>query len=130
MNPINPHDWLIKAERDLRAANDLNLHSTDVPDVICYHCQQAVEKFLKSLIIHYKQPFRRTHDVEELLDLLSVIDKTIDSEFYVEALKVKNYSVDIRYPEPEPDPSPDKIAEALAAATFFQNYARRALGLQ
>ncbi len=40
-------NWLIKAHRDFRAAeNELGIESEDIlTDVICFHSQQAAEKF-------------------------------------------------------------------------------------
>ncbi|MCB0599205.1 MAG: HEPN domain-containing protein [Lewinellaceae bacterium] len=45
----NPHDWITKAERDLELARDAFQMNKDYWDLICYHCQQATEKFFLSL---------------------------------------------------------------------------------
>ena len=129
MNPSNPHDWFIKADRDFGLANSTWLPKSEYPDLICHHSQQAAEKFLKALIVYYKLPLRKTYNLEELLDILTTADPTIGADFYLEALKVKNYAVCIRYPDPSGDPSPADVAEALTSATFFRTFAANKLGV-
>ena len=56
--------WLLKAERDLTAAQKL---ATDLPDIAIYHCQQGAEKALKSfLILHDRDP-GDTHNINTLV---------------------------------------------------------------
>lgn len=129
MNPLNPHDWFIKADRDLGMAKSAQIHTPEYPDLICYHCQQAAEKFLKALVIHYDLPLRKTHDLEELLDILGTVDSSITSGFYDEALKIKNYVVGIRYPDPSGDPTEADVEEALTTAAFFRTFAAGVLGV-
>jgi HEPN domain-containing protein len=54
-----PHDpvriaetksWLVKAARDLRAADHEWSATPPLRDDIAFHCQQAVEKFLKAFL--------------------------------------------------------------------------------
>jgi HEPN domain-containing protein len=48
--------WLIKAESDFRVIeHELKLPDDEiVKDAVCFHCQQAVEKYLKAFLIHHK----------------------------------------------------------------------------
>lgn len=129
MNPLDPHDWFIKADRDLGMAKSGQIHTPEYSDLICYHCQQAAEKYLKALVIYHGLPLRKTHDLEELLDILSTVDASINDSLYDEALKIKNYAIGIRYPDPSGDPTEADVTEALACATFFRDFAARALGI-
>ncbi|MEX2140385.1 MAG: HEPN domain-containing protein [Pirellulales bacterium] len=36
-------------------------------DEICFHCQQAIEKYLKSLLAEFGLPIQKTHDLTILL---------------------------------------------------------------
>lgn len=123
MNPANPHDWLLKADRDLGLATHASQHTPEYPDLICYHCQQAAEKYLKSLVIHHGLLLRRTHDLEDLLDVLSPLQPTIVELFYEKARIINDYGVQIRYPDPMGDPSDADVLEALEAAEFFREFA-------
>lgn len=39
--------------------------------LVGFHAQQTVEKAIKAVLSHANVPFRRTHDIAELLDLLA-----------------------------------------------------------
>lgn len=129
MNPADPQDWLIKADRDLALIHDVLPKAADYPDLICYHCQQAAEKYLKALLLYHGQAMKKTHDLEELLDLIFPFEKSIDATVYNKALLIKNYAVHIRYPYPSADPSEADVLEAVAAAEFFRRFAVAVLGI-
>ena len=43
--------WIGKAEQDLAAAGILLTNATRLPSVIAFHAQQAVEKYLKAILV-------------------------------------------------------------------------------
>jgi len=129
MNPEDPRDWLIKADRDLTLIQDMLPNAASYPDLICYHCQQAAEKYLKALLVYHGQSVKKTHDLEELLDLLFPFEKSIDATVYNKALSIKNYTVHIRYPYPSANPSEADVLEAVATAKFFRHFAAEVLGV-
>jgi hypothetical protein len=59
--------WLRKAENDLRAARHLFTLKPLLTDEICFHAQQAIEKFLKSLLAEQGLSIQKTHDLTILL---------------------------------------------------------------
>lgn len=62
--------WIEKAENDFKNIA-LVLPAADAPlDTVCFHAQQAAEKYLKALLTFYGIPFPKTHDLPELLLLL------------------------------------------------------------
>ena len=63
--------YLKKAVEDEVLLDEV-LASPRVSDtVIGFHCQQAAEKLLKALLSNLTVRFRRTHDLRELMDLLT-----------------------------------------------------------
>jgi HEPN domain-containing protein len=40
-------------------------------DTIAFHCQQAVEKYIKASLIYLEIEFQRSHDLPYLLEILS-----------------------------------------------------------
>jgi len=62
-------EWVEKAEADYRAATGLD--SADLPDVVCFHCQQCVEKYLKAALVNLGIPTRKTHNLTVLNDLVT-----------------------------------------------------------
>ena len=57
--------WFLKAESDLLTAKRM-IDGEGPYDTVCFHAQQAVEKYLKGLLTFRGQPFHRTHNLEEL----------------------------------------------------------------
>ena len=67
-----------------------------IVDVACFHCQQAIEKYLKTFLTFHDQNFLKTHDIVSLKIQCTKIDKDF-ADF-----KFKNlyrYSVRARYPD-------------------------------
>jgi len=64
-------EWVEKAERDLiMARQGMKLKRKCPYDLVCFHAQQCVEKYLKALLTTLCIAFPRTHEIERLADLL------------------------------------------------------------
>ncbi len=88
--------WIIKANNDLTVAKHELQHEHPVTDAICFHCEQAVEKFLKAFLIYHDVEPGRTHDVDFLLKKCC----DIDPEFCGKDLKdLSFFGVEVRYPD-------------------------------
>jgi HEPN domain-containing protein len=90
--------WLEKAEKDLLSANHEFSFKDRVLESICFHCQQAVEKYIKAYLIYLEITFGKTHEIGELITLCEHKDTSI-SALKEEADKLTDYSVDLRYPD-------------------------------
>lgn len=101
-------NWLKKAENDLKIVkHELELSEEEmVKDGACFHCQQAVEKYLKAYLIFHKIDFPRTHNIEFLLEQAAKIDPEF-SQINVEELT--DFGVDIRYPDSFYIPEMDEV---------------------
>jgi len=88
--------FLALAKRDVRTLVVLAA-SADVDDEpVGFHAQQAVEKCLKAALALDCVPFRKTHDLDELLDLL--IEHELPQPPHAEELDELNpYGVLLRY---------------------------------
>ena len=53
--------WVQKAEADWHAAQHLDAEPERLNDIICFHCQQTAEKYLKALLQELGLPIPRTH---------------------------------------------------------------------
>ena len=84
--------WFIKAEEDLNLVLKLlkDEDANQFTSSIGFHCQQAIEKFLKAFLIYNQKEFIRTHDLNLLRNLCS----EIDSDFVI-----LEFAVDYRYPD-------------------------------
>ncbi len=68
-------------------------------EIICYHCQQSAEKYLKGFLALNNHEIIKTHD----LIILNKICCKYDHEFKKlekECLRLTDYSVNVRYPYP------------------------------
>ncbi|UTC77211.1 HEPN domain-containing protein [Treponema sp. OMZ 799] len=99
MNDEAVKEWFDFANMDFDCARHLyeNMHPKPLT-IICYHCQQASEKFLKGLLISLNEEIQKTHD---LLVLARLVKKRIDVP--IEILKIcailNPYGVRSRYPQ-------------------------------
>jgi len=88
--------YLKLADRDIKAF-DLLSRSQEIDDeTVGFHAQQAVEKCLKAVLVLSSIPFRKTHDLQELMDLMIDNNKTLPPN--AEKLDALNpYAVLLRY---------------------------------
>jgi len=70
-------EWLEKAEEDYGFACAC-LEETNYFAQVCFHFQQAAEKYLKAFIIANKLEFRTVHNLLELLDTCKQKDPGIE----------------------------------------------------
>jgi len=98
------HLLLRKAEQDAvivrRAVTDHEISD----EIAGFHVQQAAEKCFKAALCKAGAAYRRTHDLQELHDLLSDAGAPVPAHL-VELLEWSPYAVEYRYGEwlqPEP----------------------------
>lgn len=92
-------EWYQFAKMDYQTA--IHLYDTMYPmpnEIICYHCQQAVEKLLKGLMVRYEIELKKTHDLGLLAETLSG-DMEIPERIYDICDELTPYGVKIRYPQ-------------------------------
>lgn len=92
--------WLQFAKTDLGVAEHLDKEYYPKPfEVICYHCQQAVEKAVKAMIVALQIPggIPKKHDLAFLLSQIKNYVKVPEKFFdYTESLTP--YGIAVRYP--------------------------------
>ena len=117
--------WLEKARRDLQAAlRELN-NPDPLTDIICFHAQQAAEKYLKAYLLWADIEFPKTHVLEQLILLAGRKDPDfLDLKDKVSLLTP--YAVETRYPEFE-EPLLDDAKEAVRVAEKVREFVLRKL---
>lgn len=107
--------WLTRAHADLQAADlDLAANPPLVEDAL-FHCQQAVEKALKSLLTAHERMFRKTHDLVELGRSSCEAAPELEP-LLARAAPLTEYAWAYRYPGEWVPPEPDEGHEALEVA--------------
>jgi HEPN domain-containing protein len=117
--------WIRKAENDLLAV-DNNLASAQVPfDVVCYHCQQVAEKYLKALLVSLGVQPSRTHDLLALLqDVRTYLTETPSDQIENSCIILNPYAIEVRYPDNDSNPTTEDCQEARSAAETVRQWAR------
>ena len=113
--------WIKKAGNDLGVASLSLENNAEFTDAICFHCQQASEKYLKAYIINLEQDIKKSHSLIYLLDCISEKDK-VDDIIYDIAEQLEDYSVQIRYPDDWYEPSLEEAKTAYTNAKKIEKY--------
>ncbi len=90
-------EWLAKAEADFVVLPHIALAKTASNDILCFHCQQAVEKYPKGFMVELGQTPPRTHDLPRLATMLAPHFHNI-MKFQLRMEKLTHYAVESRYP--------------------------------
>jgi len=116
-------EWFEKAEHDALAVEQL-APTGKISDVVAFHCQQAAEKALKAYLTWRNLPFRRVHDLEELVNLCAGLDRAFLT-LLPAAEKLSPYAVELRYPTDLPALTTAEVDEACllmhAVMSFVQD---------
>jgi HEPN domain-containing protein len=90
-------EWVRKADADYRSAQKLVRGRESFHDQVCFHCQQATEKFLKALLEELGQPIPYTHNLRDVLSLLVPYHSSLRT--YRRGVNfLTRFAVGIRYP--------------------------------
>ncbi|MGD0094015.1 MAG: HEPN domain-containing protein [Planctomycetota bacterium] len=90
-------EWVGKAEEDYLAGNHLRALGDAAPhDVVCFHAQQCVEKYLKAILVANSLPVPKTHVIGKIAALLpqpAPVNLTPEQMRWL-----TEFAVDSRYP--------------------------------
>jgi len=127
MLPEIAREWVDKAEEDYGFAC-AGIEYTDYFAQICFHFQQAAEKYLKAFIIAEKLDFRPVHNLLELLR--TCIQAAPDAQELEQACRFLNpFYIDTRYPVHWPGAYDRATAiQAREMAGLIRDWVARALG--
>lgn len=113
--------WVNIADRDLMAA-ELGLKMFPVlSEIVCFHCQQAAEKYLKAYLVKHQVEFQKTHNIMSLINLCSTVDSVFkDKLLYADLLT--DYAVEIRYPDEWYEPTIEEAKDAYRVACEVKQF--------
>jgi HEPN domain-containing protein len=108
VDPLIPQEWLTKADEDFLFA-EVNLkEGRNFFPQICFHFQQAAEKYLKAFIVAKEIEFKKIHDLALLLKMAVSVDPCLEDlrdeceylgAFYIEARYPVHWPVNFSYVE-------------------------------
>ncbi|MCD8154062.1 MAG: HEPN domain-containing protein [Clostridiales bacterium] len=92
-------EWLDFAEMDFLTARHLYDNMYPKPlEIICYHCQQSIEKLLKGALLSYGVTIKKTHDLGLLAEMLQDYVE-VEPKYMEMCDDLTPYGVKIRYPQ-------------------------------
>lgn len=92
-------EWVEFARMDFLTAKHLHEYMHPKPlEIICYHCQQAIEKLLKGVLISKGVTIKKTHDLGLLAEMLQEYTE-VDEKYLEMCDDLTPYGVKIRYPQ-------------------------------
>jgi len=94
--------------------------------LVCFHCQQSAEKYLKALLEELGITVARTHDLDKLLTVVQRHHPTLQS-LKRGLLFLTDFAVDARYPGLST--TKRQAAAALGWADTVRTAARALLGI-
>lgn len=86
--------WLYKANEDFMAAKELLKSELPLTGVICFHCQQSIEKYLKAYLIYKDEEVEKTHHLESLMKRSAEHDAEFNG---IELSDIDQFAVTVRY---------------------------------
>ena len=115
-NHAHANEWLNYAKMDFAVAvHNKTLHPLPI-EIICFHCQQASEKALQSILAYYENEIPRTHNILEILRLCEMYYPGLTEQFIVQADRLTNFAVVTRYPLSEMEITETDMELALKGA--------------
>ena len=114
---------LLTADHDMEAASALLQVSPHLYESIGFHCQQAVEKYLKAVLVASSLPAPFIDDLTKLMPPLQQAKVVrFSPQDLADAAALNEFAVGLRY---ETDEAPDYTsADLLAMAQRFQTLLR------
>lgn len=126
MNPLTV-EWIEKAEGDYATTGrEARARRRPNYDAACFHAQQAAEKYLKAYLQEQQQPFPKTHNLIELLELCIPFDSSFDLLRPSLSL-LGRYAVHYRYPGESADK--EEAWRAFKTSAVIRTFVRTRLGL-
>ncbi len=118
--------WLVKADEDrLCVRNEMN--AVQKPwSVICFHWQQAAEKYLKAFLVQRGVKPERTHDLAQLVAARTQVDASLSAPRPA-CVKLSDFAVDIRHPGVPVEVEEQMAKEAVEVAEQICNAIRKKL---
>jgi len=91
------HEWFRFADMDLTTSETMINHYPQPFEVVCYHCQQCAEKYLKAFVILNGERPDRTHNLNALLQKCRQWDNDF-KEIQKECFELNRFGILPRYP--------------------------------
>ncbi|MEG1008641.1 MAG: HEPN domain-containing protein [Clostridia bacterium] len=111
------NEWIKKANKDVYAADIMN-EAGNAEEIVCFHCEQAIEKLLKAYMIYKNEEILKTHNLNKLFLICSKYNDFFSTYIHT---NITEYAVEIRYPDSRDIPSTDEVKETMKTMYIIIN---------
>lgn len=98
VDPKIVQGWIQKADEDFEYAKESLEKGLEFYAQICFHLQQAAEKYLKAYIIAKNIDLKKTHDLIQLLKGCTKQDEEFNN-LRGSVIELNSYYIETRYPD-------------------------------
>ncbi len=121
--------WLDKAANDLKNAEIILAAPAESPplDTVCFHSQQAAEKYIKAFLVYHGKKFPFSHNLADLVAICMQVDLSFGI-IQRKAEMLTPFAVEIRYPDDFYMPTREEAEEAFAIAADVKKFVLDKLG--
>ena len=115
------NEWFQFGDNDLTVAELTLSNYPEMYEIICYHCQQSSEKYLKGFLFYHGVKPPKIHEIDTLCEICAKFDAGFDEIIKICAV-LTMYGVTPRYPyEAELDES--NANQAIEYARQIKDFA-------
>jgi len=126
MKPLTA-EWLDKAEGDFAVMErESRVRRNPAHDIVCFHAQQCVEKYLEARLCHAGAEAGRLHDLVALLERVLACEPLWEA-FRIDLAYLSDFAVAYRYPGESS--TREQALDAVKRCRRFRLVARQALGI-
>lgn len=93
------NDWFNMALKDLKSAEILHEHDAD-SGIVCFHCQQAIEKYLKGYLIYKTGLLQDGHNLVKLCRKATSYSQVFKN-YLKDCAFINTFYIETRYPAEE-----------------------------
>lgn len=124
MNPLTA-EWVEKAESDFAVMErESRVRKHPAFDIVCFHAQQCVEKYLKARLCEAGLEAGRVHDLVALLERTLVCEPLWEA-FRADLAYLSDFAVAYRYPGESS--TREQARDAVGRCRRFRTAARQGL---
>jgi len=113
--------WFVRADEDLTLIEVILKEDAVLPNPICFHAQQAGEKYLKGFLAYRDLHVRKVHDMEILVTDCVTIDQSFE-ELRDKARFLDQFYTESRYPDDYIEFSQENADNAYEAAKEIKEF--------
>ena len=120
MHLLDVKEWFMIADQDFDSAIFLTNMYPKPLEIICYHCAQATEKYLKGFLEYNDIIPEKTHDLIKLINKCISIDESF-KQLIIKCKHIDRFTNQIRYIHRK-DATEDEMELALKYTEIIKNF--------